>query len=429
MPHGVCLLWDKWLLWFSAVSDVLIFLAYFSIPFALLYFARKRRDFEYGRLTALFAAFIMLCGTTHLLGAVILWEPLYYLDVAAKMATASVSVYTAFVLWPLIPTLLALPSAAELKEAHDALKQSETRYRLLVGSSPFCIHEIGMDGRMLSMNNSGLAMLCLREEKDVVGVPYFGAVSEGDNARIAALMEAAFNGVASNFEFDSGGENPRRFKSCFVPIKNEGGTVVKLMGVTEDITERKNDEREIGQSLLKNVFDYDKKTSTVGTAGEIGTGFGLPLVKEMVEMHGGDLTVETAPGKGCLFSLKLPFVRPRILLVDDDRFTRILLKQILLELNADFMEAENGEDALTVVASARPHVIVTDVKMPIMDGLELIRRLKSGADTRGIPVIASTNSDDIEIRNEVFRLGANDFITKDKIDKADFLPKVRRFLE
>ncbi len=182
----------------------------------------------------------------------------------------------------------------------------------------------------------------------------------------------------------------------------------------------------IKPELLKNIFDYDKKTSTLGTAGEIGTGFGLPLVKDIIELHGGELEVNCT-GKGCLFRLKLPHVGPRILLVDDDRNFRYMQILHLKEMNASVIEAENGEEALNMIAAMRPHLIITDIKMPVMDGLELLRNVKGRPDMKDIPVIMVSGEFGMEIRDTVFKLGADDFVTK-KIDPVDFLPRVRRFI-
>lgn len=135
MPHGVCLLWQPGLLWSSVVSDILIAISYFSIPLALMWFVRKRTDFEHRWILALFAAFIVLCGTTHLLGAIIIWKPFYYLDVAVKAATAVISVFTGVIMWPLVPKLLAMPSQRQLERANAALKESEERYREMFQAS------------------------------------------------------------------------------------------------------------------------------------------------------------------------------------------------------------------------------------------------------------------------------------------------------
>ena len=76
-PHGFCLAWDPGLLWLQAGSDVLIAAAYYSIPFALLRFSLLRRDLAFPWMFRLFAAFILACGTTHVVDVVTLWWPLY----------------------------------------------------------------------------------------------------------------------------------------------------------------------------------------------------------------------------------------------------------------------------------------------------------------------------------------------------------------
>ncbi|PZU58872.1 MAG: hybrid sensor histidine kinase/response regulator [Sphingobium sp.] len=120
-PHGYCLLWWPELLWAHVVSDALIALAYFSIPLALIYFIRKRRDIQFGNVAWLFAIFITACGATHVMGIWTLWHGDYGLEAVMKAFTAIVSVMTAILLWPLIPKALALPSAAQLTLANEQL--------------------------------------------------------------------------------------------------------------------------------------------------------------------------------------------------------------------------------------------------------------------------------------------------------------------
>jgi signal transduction histidine kinase len=123
LPHGVCLLWDPVLLLLHVVSDALIALAYYSIPIALLFFVRKRKDLAFGWIFVLFAIFIVACGTTHVLGILMIWRPAYWLDGMVKALTAAVSVVTGILLWPLIPKALALPSPAQLHAAYNELEE------------------------------------------------------------------------------------------------------------------------------------------------------------------------------------------------------------------------------------------------------------------------------------------------------------------
>ncbi|MGZ8410525.1 MAG: sensor histidine kinase, partial [Hyphomicrobium sp.] len=121
MPHGTCLLWRPDLVAAHALGDGLIALAYFSIPIALVIFIRRRADLEYRWLFSLFAAFILACGATHLIGVVTLWEPIYGIQAVVKLATALISLATAIVLWPMIPKALAIPSPARLRVANMQL--------------------------------------------------------------------------------------------------------------------------------------------------------------------------------------------------------------------------------------------------------------------------------------------------------------------
>lgn len=122
MPHGMCLLWQPWLVMLWAGSDLLIFLSYSAIPIALLTVLKRRNDVPHRGLVVLFASFILLCGITHALSIVTLWIPIYPQLGLVKLATGLVSCITAVVLFRLIPTLVALPSPADMAAANDRLR-------------------------------------------------------------------------------------------------------------------------------------------------------------------------------------------------------------------------------------------------------------------------------------------------------------------
>jgi len=117
MPHGYCYLWTPWLLWTNVLADGLIALAYYSIPLALLQFVRRRRDLQFSWVFVLFSVFIFACGTTHVTSIWTIWNPDYALDAWTKVVTAGASISTAFLLWPLLPRALALPSPLQLQVA------------------------------------------------------------------------------------------------------------------------------------------------------------------------------------------------------------------------------------------------------------------------------------------------------------------------
>jgi len=119
MPHGGCYLWTTSLIALHAISDGLIVLAYYSIPFTLLYFVRRRKDLKFHWMFVCFAVFILACGTTHLMEIWNIWHANYWLSGLIKAITAAASVPTAFLLMKLIPQALALPSPSALQKAYD----------------------------------------------------------------------------------------------------------------------------------------------------------------------------------------------------------------------------------------------------------------------------------------------------------------------
>lgn len=123
MPHGQCILWRPGLLWLHAVSDALIWGAYLTIPVILVYFIRKRRDMPFPRIFFLFGAFIVACGTTHLMEVWTIWQPNYWMSGLIKALTAAVSWVTVVQLIPVVPQALSFRSPAELEVSNAKLEQ------------------------------------------------------------------------------------------------------------------------------------------------------------------------------------------------------------------------------------------------------------------------------------------------------------------
>jgi PAS domain S-box-containing protein len=129
MAHGYCLLWKPWLVALHAGSDLVTALAYFAIPVAIWIFLARRPDMELRGLATMFAAFILLCGMTHVFSLVTLWLPVYEEQGIVKAMTAAISLFTAITIFPLIPNALAIPSPTQLQIANKQLSLEVDAHR------------------------------------------------------------------------------------------------------------------------------------------------------------------------------------------------------------------------------------------------------------------------------------------------------------
>ena len=120
-----CGIWTAGHGWLHILSDLGIFSAYFAIPIVLLCFVWRRQDLPFRRLFMLFGAFILLCGATHLMEAIIFWWPAYRLAGVLKLATALVSWTTVITLVPLVPKILAMRSPEALEHEIELRKAAE----------------------------------------------------------------------------------------------------------------------------------------------------------------------------------------------------------------------------------------------------------------------------------------------------------------
>jgi len=175
----------------------------------------------------------------------------------------------------------AIRDITERKLSEESLMKSEKRYRTLIENTPICVHEIDLNGRLNSMNVAGLRMMEIEKESEIKGIAYIDAVCEEDKERIGALLDRALKGHSSKFEFTSSGDDPRIFSSCLIPIFGDAQTVVKLMGVTDDITKRKKAEEELSRlhTAIENsaetmiITDVQGAIQYVNPAFELTTGY------------------------------------------------------------------------------------------------------------------------------------------------------------
>jgi len=141
MPHGYCYSWKPGLVWLHLVSDVLIAVAYFSIPLTLVYFIRKRKDLPFNWMFLCFGTFILACGSTHLMEVWTLWHGTYWLSGAIKALTALASVPTAILLLYLVPHAVALPSPQAMRLEIAERKSAERALNLVKEQLEFMVQE------------------------------------------------------------------------------------------------------------------------------------------------------------------------------------------------------------------------------------------------------------------------------------------------
>jgi signal transduction histidine kinase/CheY-like chemotaxis protein len=168
-----------------------------------------------------------------------------------------------------------------------------------------------------------------------------------------------------------------------------------------------------------------------------GTGLGLALVKKFVELQGGNVRVDSSPGKGSSFSFTLPVKSraavvsrapellddgaERVLVVEDDPNAFELLAAALASAGYVAIRARHGEEALRLAREARPIAVTLDLVLPGVDGWEVLKRLKSDETTRDLPVVIISM---VANRELGIALGADDYFIK-PVDRARLLQRLR----
>ena len=167
MPHGHSYLWQPSLIKLHVISDFLIAAAYFTIPFALIHFVRRRKDLPFNWMFVLFGIFIIACGMTHVMEIWTLWKPHYWLSGAVKAITAIASVPTAILLMRLIPQALKIPGPNILEATNEALTEQTRLLNLIVSNMGDGLLVVDQEGHSLLSNAAAKRMLGLHPYQDL----------------------------------------------------------------------------------------------------------------------------------------------------------------------------------------------------------------------------------------------------------------------
>ncbi len=198
------------------------------------------------------------------------------------------------------------------------------------------------------------------------------------------------------------------------------------------------------EKQLHDIHQDQNKSISYGTSGETGTRLGLQLVKEFIQINKGSLAISSVKDQGSVFTISLPksisniksnyelpksglvftpekvnFAQDdtgllkgkRVLIVDDNEEIRNFVK-LLLSGTFEIFEAGNGQEGLRIAREAQPDMIITDMMMPVMNGLEFCNCIKGDYSTSHIPIILITSNTGERGQLASYEAGSDAFLTK-----------------
>jgi PAS domain S-box-containing protein len=262
----------------------------------------------------------------------------------------------------------------------------------------------------------------------------------GDSIR---LQQVLANLLGNAFKFTTSGSVA--LEACPLPPRRPGEAQV-LFTVADTGCG-------MDDSLLAKLFEPFVQASQGFTRRYQGAGLGLSIVKRIVELMGGNITVESAPGAGTTFFIVIPFPlaspcaeqgRPprlergapapkalRILIAEDDMVSLLAVSRRLEKKGHRIHAAHDGTEAVDAVRKMDFDLVLMDVQMPIMDGVaatRLIRDAGAGAAKANIPIIAMTAFAMAGDREKFLAAGMNDYVAK-PVDAADVEAAIARVME
>lgn len=201
---------------------------------------------------------------------------------------------------------------------------------------------------------------------------------------------------------------------------------------------------------LDSIFISFKQQSGQNSRKYGGTGLGLSISRRLLEMMNGEISVESTPGAGSRFSItlhgvdvalvepfterrkkinfdKVWFENARVLVVDDVDYNREMIRELLVKANLTVIEAANGQEGLIMMKELKPEVVLLDIRMPVMDGFQMLERIRANPGLKDIPVIAITASTQKEHRERMLQSGFDGYLPK-PINVVDLMRELGRYI-
>lgn len=318
MPHGSCYLWQSNLVWLHASSELITAIAYYSIPITLAYFPWRREDLSFPKIFWLFAVFIILCGTTHVLESWTIWHPDYWLSGMVKALTALVSSYTAIKIIPLVSHALALPNPTQLKainqqlegeiaknqQTANALRESEKRFRSAFKYAPIGMALVAPDGKWLQVNRS-LCEIVGYSKKELLELTVRDITYAKDLELALEYKNQMLEGKIRNYQIEKRYIHKRGHLVWVLLsvslVKDEHEKPLYFISQIQDIAARKQAELELRASEEHYRLMVKDRT-------ELSIGFvcGSRIAMGIVELVGDDLVhISGNAASAKLFGLKL----------------------------------------------------------------------------------------------------------------------------
>lgn len=206
----------------------------------------------------------------------------------------------------------------------------------------------------------------------------------------------------------------------------------------------------IPENKIDAVFNEFERLEEEGSRRwETGTGLGLAITKRTVEFLNGKIYIKESSKKGTVFAIEIPYLKTKvletpesqisrnnrlqktdysILFVDDDPFSTLLIKSICKRNNILVYFAENGKSAIDMIEQNIYNLVLTDINMPVMNGIEMTKEIRKISKFALLPIIATTANVMPEDVNQILSSGINDVIFKPFTEK-DILEKIEKFLD